>query len=68
MLAAADVLNGRQTAAYQALPDVEASGAEFVNGAGIVDGVMVSARARPDHPAWIREFLRVLRAKAPAAA
>jgi protease I len=27
---------------------------------------MVSARAWPDHPAWMREFIRILRAKAPA--
>jgi protease I len=27
---------------------------------------MVSARAWPDHPSWMREFVRILRAKAPA--
>jgi protease I len=26
---------------------------------------MVSARAWPDHPAWMREFIQVLRGKAP---
>jgi protease I len=31
-----------------------------------VDGVLVSARAWPDHPAWMRAFLEVLRSKAPA--
>jgi len=25
----------------------------------------VSGRAWPDHPAWMREFVRILRAKAP---
>jgi protease I len=66
-LAAAGVLKGRRTAAYPALvPDVEAAGAEFVDGEAVVDGVMVSARAWPDHPAWMREFIDVLRAKAPA--
>jgi protease I len=66
-LGAAGVLRGRRTAAYPALvPDVEAAGAEFVDGAGVVDGVMVSARAWPDHPSWMREFMGVLRAKAPA--
>jgi protease I len=29
---------------------------------------MVSARAWPDHPAWMREFTRILRAKAPSQA
>jgi protease I len=65
-LAAAGVLEGRRTAAYPALePDVESAGAEFVDGAGIVDGTMVSARAWPDHPEWMREFLRLLRERAP---
>jgi protease I len=65
-LASAGVLKGRRTAAYPALqPDVEAVGAEYVDGAGVVDGVMVSARAWPDHPAWMREFVRLLREQAP---
>ena len=66
-LAAADVLGGRRTSAYPALePDVRAVGAEFVDGGGVVDGLMVSARAWPDHPAWMREFIRLLRERAPA--
>jgi protease I len=65
-LAAAGVLEGRQTAAYPALePDVKAAGAEFVDGGGVVDRTMVSARAWPDHPTWMREFMRILREKAP---
>jgi protease I len=65
-LAAAGVLEGRRTAAYPALePDVRAAGAEFVDGGGVVDGVMVSARAWPDHPTWMREFVRLLREAAP---
>jgi protease I len=67
VLAAAGVLNGRRSAAYPALePDIKAAGAEFVDGGGVVDGVMVSARAWPDHPSWMREFIRILREKAPA--
>ncbi len=66
-LAAAGVLEGRRTAAYPALePDVHAAGAEFVDGAAIVDGVMVSARAWPDHPDWMREFMSLLAERAPA--
>jgi protease I len=65
-LIAAGVLKGRRSAAYPALePDVTAAGAEFVNSAAVVDGVMVSARAWPDHPAWMREFMRILKQKAP---
>ena len=67
ILAAAGVLKGRRTAAYPALePDVKASGGTFVDAEAVVDGVMVSARAWPDHPAWMREFVRILRQKAPA--
>ena len=65
-LAKAGVLKGRRIAAYPELQsDVEAAGAEFVNSEAVVDGVMVSARAYPDHPAWMREFMRILRKKAP---
>jgi protease I len=67
VLAAAGTLNGRRSAAYPALaPDVAVAGAEFVDGGGVVDGQMVSARAWPDHPTWMREFIRILRSKAPA--
>ncbi|MGH2983475.1 MAG: DJ-1/PfpI family protein [Solirubrobacterales bacterium] len=65
-LAAAGVLDGRRTAAYPELePDISAAGAEFVDGAGVVDGVMVSARAWPDHPEWMREFIKLMRDRAP---
>jgi protease I len=67
VLAAAGTLRGRRTAAYPALaPDVAAAGGEFVDGAAVIDGQMVSARAWPDHPSWMREFMQVLRSKAPA--
>lgn len=66
--AAAGVLSGRRTAAYPALePDVAAAGAEYVDGDAVVDGVVVSARAWPDHPGWMRAFVEVLRVKAPVA-
>ncbi|MBY8888019.1 DJ-1/PfpI family protein [Streptomyces sp. PTM05] len=64
--AAVGALHGRRTAAYPALePDMESAGASFHDAEAVVDGVMVSARAWPDHPAWMREFLKVLREKAP---
>jgi deglycase len=66
VLLAAGVLKGRKTAAYPALePDVRAGGAEFVNSEAVIDGQMISARAWPDHPAWMREFIQLLRLKAP---
>lgn len=62
----AGLLKGRRTAAYPALqPDVEAGGAEFVDSEAVVDGTMVSARAWPDHPAWMRAFISLLKQKAP---
>jgi protease I len=65
-LAAAGVLTDRRTAAYPALaPDVGAAGAEFVDGAAVVDGAMVSARAWPDHPEWMRAFMALLAERAP---
>jgi len=65
-LAAAGVLKGKRTAAYPALePDVKAAGATYVDSDAVIDGEMVSARAWPDHPAWMREFIRMLRKKAP---
>jgi protease I len=64
--AAAGVLRGRKTSAYPALaPDVRAAGAEWVDGEAVVDGNVVSGRAWPDHPGWMRAFMGVLREHAP---
>ena len=64
--AATGSLSGRRSAAYPALaPDVLAAGGDFVDSEAVADGVLVSARAWPDHPAWMRAFLEVLRSKAP---
>ena len=64
-LAAAGVLKGKRTAAYPALePDVKAAGGEFIDSAVVVDNAMVSARAWPDHPSWMKEFIRLLKEKA----
>ena len=66
VLIASGVLEGKKTAAYPALePDVRACGAKFVNSEAVIDGQMISARAWPDHPAWMREFIKLLRQKAP---
>lgn len=61
LLAAAGVLQGRTTSAYPALKiDVELGGGIFEGGAGVVDGNLVSGRAWPDHPEWMREFMKLL--------
>ena len=66
VLIASGLLKGRKTAAYPALePDVRASGAEFVNSEAVIDGPMISARAWPDHPAWMRAFIKLLKQRAP---
>lgn len=66
--AAVGALDGRRTAAYPALElDMRAAGASFEDREVVVDGTLVSARAWPDHSAWMREFLTVLREKAPLA-
>ena len=66
VLIASSVLKGKKTAAYPALePDVRAAGAEFVNSEVVIDGQMISARAWPDHPAWMREFIKLLKQRAP---
>ena len=64
--AAAGVLEGRRTSAYPALePDMTLAGATFEDGEAVVDGHLVSGRAWPDHPGWMREFMRMLREHAP---
>jgi protease I len=67
LLAAAGTLAGRRLSAYPALrPDVEAAGGEFVDGDAVVDGQLVTGRAWPDHPGWMRAFVERLRKAAPA--
>ncbi len=64
--AAAGVLRGRSTAAYPALaPDIRAAGGEWVDGDAVVDGLVFSGRAWPDHPGWMRSFMAALREHAP---
>lgn len=64
ILTAANVVKGRKLTAYPAVgPEVTLAGGEFqdipVNGA-YVDGNLVTSPAWPAHPAFIREFLKVL--------
>jgi len=67
LLAAAGVLKGRTSSAYPELKvDVELGGGIFENGGAVVDGNLVSGRAWPDHPEWMRAFMSVLDARAAA--
>jgi protease I len=66
VLAAAGVLKGRESSAYPACAtDVENGGGTWVDSEAHVDRNLVTGRAWPDHPAWMREFMKVLRAAAP---
>jgi protease I len=64
LLAAAGVLKGRRCSAYPAVgPEVAACGgavAEVPIDGAHVDGNLVSGPAWPAHPAWLREFLKLL--------
>ena len=64
ILTAAGVVKGRKLTAYPAVgPEVTLAGAEFqaipVN-AAYVDGNLVTSPAWPAHPAFIREFLKIM--------
>jgi len=66
ILTAAGVVKGRRCQAYPAVkPELLAAGAVWDEPApgldnACVDGNLVTAAAWPAHPAWLREFLRVL--------
>lgn len=66
ILVAADTLKGKKATAYPAVkPDVIMAGAEWVEpSAGadnaVVDEMLVTAPAWPAHPAWMREFIKLL--------
>ncbi|MGH1397247.1 MAG: DJ-1/PfpI family protein [Trichormus sp.] len=67
LLAAADVLRGKNCTAYPACsPDVRSAGGNYVQipvDEAIVDGNLVTAPAWPAHPRWLAEFLKVLGTK-----
>lgn len=67
ILTAAGVVKGRKLTAYPAVgPEVTIAGGEFQDipaTDAFVDGNLVTSPAWPGHPAWIREFLKVLGAK-----
>ena len=64
LLAAANVLEGRQCSAYPACqPEVELAGGHFANvevSEAVTDGNLVTAPAWPAHPAWLAQFMALL--------
>ena len=67
ILTAAGVVKGRKLTAYPAVgPEVTLAGGEFQNipvDSAYVDGNLVTSPAWPAHPAFIREFLKIMGAK-----
>ncbi|KAB8317503.1 DJ-1/PfpI family protein [Tolypothrix campylonemoides VB511288] len=67
LLAAADVLQGKNCTAYPACgPDVRGAGGSYVDvppDEVVVDGNLVTAPAWPAHPRWLAEFLKLLGTK-----
>jgi protease I len=66
VLTAADVVRGKKCISYPAVkPECVAAGASYgeVNETysnAVTDGNLVTAPAWPAHPAWLRQFLRLL--------
>jgi protease I len=61
VLTAAGVCQGRTMTAYPVLKaDVEIAGGTFKDQEVVVDGKLVTSRAWPDHPAFMREFLKLV--------
>jgi protease I len=69
ILAAADMLKGKKMISYPAVgPECVTAGAEYGEVSSnadnaVTDGNLVTAPAWPAHPAWIRQFLKVLGTK-----
>lgn len=64
LVCAAGGSKGRTMTGYPELePDLRAAGAEFVNRDVVVDGPLVTVRGWPDNGPWMREFVRLLKAR-----
>lgn len=61
ILATAGVAKGRTLTAYHLVrSEIIAAGASYLDREVVVDGNLVTSRAWPDHPAFMREFVKVL--------
>ncbi len=62
VLIAYGLVKGRKMTAYGVLKsDVENAGATYVDEPVVVDGNIVSSRAWPDNPYWMREFKKLVK-------
>lgn len=64
ILAAADVIRGKEvTTVAKCQYDCEFSGGVYVNREVVVSGNIVTARTWHDNPAWMREFIKLLKGR-----
>ncbi|MET1129154.1 MAG: type 1 glutamine amidotransferase domain-containing protein [Thermoproteota archaeon] len=64
VLISADVLRGRKATSYWGVKDdVANAGAEWLDQPVVVDGNLVTARVPPDMPAWMREYIKLLKSR-----
>lgn len=64
VIAAADVIRGKEvTTVAKCRYDCEYFGGTYVDREVVVSGNLVTARTWHDNPAWMREFVRLLRSK-----
>ncbi len=64
IVAAADVIRGKEvTTVAKCRLDCEFSGGKYVNREVVVSGNLVTARTWHDNPAWMREFIKLLKAR-----
>jgi protease I len=64
LLFAAAGATGKTLTCYPHLePDARAAGATFVNREVVVDGPLVTVRGWPDNGPWMREFVKMLKAR-----
>jgi protease I len=63
ILAASDVIQGRNvTTVRKCRLDAEFSGGVYLDAEVVVDGNLVCARTWHDNPAWMREFVKLMKA------
>lgn len=64
LVAAAGGLRGKTATGFPDLePDLRAAGCDFVNRDVVVDGALVTVRGWPDNGPWMREFVKVVKAR-----
>jgi len=64
LVAAAGGVKGKTLTCFPDLePDMRVLGAEFVNRDVVVDGALVTVRGWPDNGPWMREFVKLMKAR-----